>query len=477
MAAKKYLAIDLGASSGRAMVGAFDGGRLELSEVLRFPNEPVTMAGTLYWDLPRIYSACIGGINRALSLHDITSVGIDTWGVDYGLIDAEGRVMGNPVHYRDLRTDAAAVCAEKRFGLDRLYRLTGIAHQKFNTVFQLMAEPRYMIDNADRLLFMPDLLIYLLTGVKAAEFTIASTSQLLSAGTHCFSREILALAGAKESLFPEMVYPGSYRGDMRGTGLRVVSAASHDTASAVAAAPFGKGGAYLSSGTWSLIGVIEDKPVLTDNARLYNFTNEGAADGKTRFLRNIMGMWIIQECAREWAAKGESISWDGIAAAAAGAKPFARFIDPDDDMFYSPGDMPAKIAKYCAATGQKAPEGIGETARTVYESLAMKYRWALEKIAECTGRRPDSLNIVGGGCNNALLNRMTANAAGVPVYAGPAEATAAGNILVQAMADGELTSAEDIKEAVRRSFDIKCFMPEDTAVWNENYERFREITE
>ncbi len=478
---------DFGASNGRAVHGAFDGNRLTIRELHRFPNEPVQVGDTLYWDVLRLFQQMQQGLFKA-AREGITpaAVGIDTWGVDFGLLDRNGRLLSNPVHYRDGRTDGMM---EKAYGIlqkEEIFHHTGLAFMQFNTLYQLLALRRAddpTLAAAKRLLFMPDLFSYFLSGETGTEYTIASTSQLTDPRTRGWSPPIFDAFGLPKELFAPLCEPGTVRGALRGVlkaqmGIQgetlVVAGAQHDTAAAVAAVPAeGKNFAYISSGTWSLLGAETGAPVISPGVLDANYTNEGGVCGTTRVLKNIMGMWILQECRRAWLAEGTCEDYAGLAALAEQEAPFRSLFDPDDDRFLSPGDMPGRIRAYCLETNQPAPETRGQFARAIYESLALKYRWALKRLErDILGRAVDCLHIVGGGSHNALLNRMTASAIQKPVIAGPGEATAIGNLLIQAMALGAVGSLADLRAVVRASFDTVTCMPENGGAWDDAYGRF-----
>lgn len=485
------LGFDLGASGGRAIHGAFDGEKLVLDDVHRFPNEPVQVGDTLQWDILRLYHEMLTGLGKAVrGGYTPVSVGIDTWGVDFGLLDRDGRLLSNPVHYRDARTEGMMAAAQRVMPKEEIFRHTGLAFMPFNTLYQLMALKQandVTLDVARTLLFTPDLLAYFLSGEKGTEYTIASTGQLTDPRTRDWSPAILDGFALPAGLFTPIVEPGTVRGKLRPqvmsplgitADIKVVLAPQHDTAAAVAAVPaaFGRF-AYISSGTWSLLGAETDAPVISPGVLDANYTNEGGVCGTTRVLKNIMGLWIIQECRRQWLREGGSEDWAGLAALAEDAAPFAALFDPDDDRFMAPGDMPGRIRAYCAQTGQRVPQSRGEVARAVYESLALKYRWALGRLErDILGYGVDCLHIVGGGSQNGLLNRMTANAVGKPVLAGPGEATATGNLLMQAVALGALGGLADMRAVVRASFAPQVYEPRDGAAWDDAYARFLQVT-
>jgi rhamnulokinase len=436
-----FAAVDLGASSGRVMVGRVEPGMLRLEQAARFPNEPVRTSGTLHWDILGLYRGVLAGLRAA---GPVRSIGIDSWAVDYGLLDASGALLGNPVHYRDARTDGVPARVAELLGPpqqaeQRLYALTGVQKQPFNTLYQLVAAAGTPImAAARRLLLVPDLIAYWLTGEPGAEFTNASTTQLLDLRTGDWARPLMAELGIRPSLFPPLRAPGTVIGPvLAGPGLPgapdVVAVASHDTASAVVGVPAVTANfAYISCGTWSLVGLELDRPVLTEASRLANFTNEGGVDGTVRFLRNVMGLWPLQESMRGWGLT----DLGGLLRDAAREPAFGAVVDLDDPVFLPPGDMPARIAAACRAAGQPVPGTPPAVARCILDSLAVAHRRAVREAQELSGRHADAVHVVGGGARNTLLCQLTADACGLPVLAGPVEATALGNVLVQARAAG-----------------------------------------
>jgi rhamnulokinase len=486
MNALDLLAFDFGASSGRAIRGTYDGTRLQCTTVHQFPNGPVELQGHLYWDLLRFLLEIEEGIRRATKSSGgaTASIGIDTWGVDFGLLDRNGDLLGNPYHYRDRRTDGMFEEAFARIPREDLFRKTGVAFQPFNTLFQLLAmrlQKPAVLEQAGTLLMMPDLLAYALTGERGTEYTDASTSQLLDASSRTWSDEILKAMGIPREIFTPISAPGTTRGTLResiaaGTGagrIPVIAVAGHDTASAVVAVPLsGPGSAYLSSGTWSLLGVETLTPCVDEASMMANLTNEGGFGNRIRLLRNVMGLWMVQECKREWDAAGGIAGFDDLVHRAGQSAPFVSFVDPDARVFYAPGPMEQRIREFCRTTGQKVPDGQGAVVRCVYESLALKYRWAVEHLEAVTHSRVDELVIVGGGARNVLLNQLTANALKRPVVAGPSEATAIGNLLVQLHALGEAGGLDELREIVRVSFPTTRYEPEDPGAWDGAYERF-----
>jgi rhamnulokinase len=476
-------AADLGASGGRVIVGRVGSGpagtsRLDLHEVHRFPNTPVRALGTLHWDILALYDAVLAGLRAAGRDFDLASVGIDSWGVDFGLLDASGALLGNPVHYRDERTSGVADRLGGVVAADELYAVTGIQVLPFNTIYQLAAAAQTpQLDVARTLLLIPDLLGYWLTGEAGAELTNASTTALLDARTQDWAWPLIGRAGLPASVLPPLRRPGDLVGPLlpavaEAAGLParlpVTAVGSHDTASAVAAVP-ARGGdfAYVSCGTWSLVGMELDAPVLSAASRAANFTNEVGIDGTIRYLRNVMGLWLLQESSRTWAAAGRPVDQDDLAAQAARLPPLSFVIDPDDPAFLAPGDMPSRIAAACRALGQPVPESPVQTARCILDSLALAYRRAIIDVQELSGRHVDTVHLVGGGARNAVLCQLTADACGLPVVAGPAEATAIGNILVQARAVGAAPDELDgMRALIRETQPLRRFEPSgDSAAW------------
>jgi len=483
-----YLAIDLGASSGRGIIGRFDGSKIHLKEISRFSNDPVKVNGRFYWDILRIFHEIKGAIRQSvLDGYDIVSLGIDTWGVSYGFINSDGNLISNPVHYRDVRTNGVIEKSSEIISVEDMYKITGIQSIDFNTIYQLYVEKKERsgsISLADKLLFIPDLLNYFLTGKAFTEYTIASTGAILDAGKRGLAYEMLKKFGIDDKLFAPLVMPGNCVGellpevieDVGNTDAVVINVAAHDTASAVISVPAQDNEfIYISSGTWSLMGTELDEPLINEESCRMNYTNEGGFDGKIRFLKNIMGLWLIQESRRQWRREGLEYSFADLEKAAREAAPFTCFIDPDDKRFSTPGNLPRRIAEYCRETEQKIPEGVGETIRCIYESLALKYRQTAEGLCALTHITPDAINIVGGGSQDKLLNQMTANACGIKVIAGPTEATALGNIVVQAIANGEIKDIGEARKIIADSFDTVIYEPSDREEWDRAYERFIRI--
>jgi rhamnulokinase len=489
-AARAHLAVDLGAGSGRAMLGVLEGDRLDLAEVHRFENRPCRLPGGLHWDVPALQRNVEEGIRRALAAAadrgvGLATVGVDTWGVDYALISASGALVGLPVCYRDERFGPACERALQRVSAETVYDATGIQLMAINSLFQLFAQAQRdpgMLQAAARLLFMPDLFHFLLTGVAVVESTIASTSQMLDARTGRWASSLLADLELPEHLLGgPPAPPGTAIGPLRpeiaaeldGAGdLRVVTPAAHDTASAVAAVPAEPGASwcFISSGTWSLLGAELETPCVSEAARRANFTNELGVGGTTRFLKNITGLWILQECRRTLAAAGDDLGYAELARLAGAAEPRRTLIDPSDAVFMAPGDMPERIAAYARRTGQPVPATSGELVRCCLDSLALGYRRTLAQLESVLGRRFDVIHVVGGGGRNALLNQLTADATGRTVLVGPAEATAMGNVLVQAL--GGAADLVRVREIVRASVEVERFEPGATAPWDDAQERF-----
>ena len=483
-----FLGFDFGASSGRAMLGVFDGETISIEEIHRFSNDPVMLCGRFVWDLPRLVFEMKQALLK-LSKRNIkvSGIGIDTWGVDFGLLDKNGHLLGLPVHYRDARTDTIAEEVFKVMPKEELFGITGTAFNQFNTLFQLYAmklEGDPTLDAAEEMLFMPDLLAYFLTGKKGVDYTIASTSELLDAKTRSWSKEVFEKLGLPEKLTAPIQMPGTLRGTLlpdiaQECGvdeIPVYVVGGHDTASAVAAVPAkGNDYAYLSSGTWSLLGVLSKEPKTGVNVMNAEYTNEGAVDGSIRLLKNIMGLWIIQECKREWDRRSDKVDFAELVKMAEQAPKFKAILNVDDPCFMAPGNMPKRIQEYCKRTGQAVPEGRGEISRVIYESLALKYRWAIERLEnDILNQKISQLNIVGGGSKNVLLNQFTADALGRNVIAGPGEGTVIGNLLLQAQAVGAL-KAENRADVVAKSFPTETYYPQNTAAWDEAYERYLKL--
>jgi rhamnulokinase len=473
-----YVAIDLGAESGRIIAGD-----VESMEVIhRFPNTPVRIGDSLFWNALGIFSEIKKGLKEAFARYGnrVVSLGVDTWGVDYGLLDLHGELLGNPYHYRDSRTDHVPEQVFEKVPREQVYRTTGIQIMQINTLYQLYSFSRNhpeMFQAARHLLTTPNLFNYWLSGALKNEYSITTTTQLYNPVKREWAYDLINSLGLKEDLFGEIVMPGAVVGTLLPSiaqelgapeGVRVVAVGCHDTASAVAAVPALRGDdapryAYLSSGTWSLLGIESPQPIITEASSKYNFTNEGAADGGIRFLKNIMGLWIVQECKRSWDESGKAYSYAELTELAAEHGPADFTIDVSDDRFLKPGlideSMPERVEAYCRETGQTAPSDVGGMVRGVLESLAHTYVETLGSIKEITGNSVEVLHIIGGGSQNDLLSQLTADAAGIPVYAGPVEATAIGNMLVQAVTAGDIESLDAGRKRVRDAYSIKEFTP------------------
>ncbi|MDO4742527.1 MAG: rhamnulokinase family protein [bacterium] len=482
---KRILAFDFGASSGRAMIGTLENNQLNIVEIHRFANEPVTINGRLYWDVLRLFHEIKQGIVIANQKGGFDSIGIDTWGVDYGLLDENDEILSNPSHYRDSRTEGIPEeIFEKFISKDELYKKTGIQSLNINTIFQLYYDAKYRPNRfalAKTFLMIPDLFAFLLTGCKRLEYTIASTTGLLNPVTKTIDNELLDRLGIDKSIFPKIIMPGEAYGnlskeicdELHCDSVPVFAVATHDTASAVVSVPSDTDDcAYVSCGTWSLLGTLLENPVLTTDSDSVGFTNEGAADGKIRYLRNIMGLWLIQQSRQEYKRRGLDVSFDEMEKQAKNAQPFAAFINPDDVLFSPPGDMPSRVSEFCKRTGQTVPDSMGSVLRCIYESLAFKYRRSIEGMEKITGKKFTKLYMVGGGIKDQLLCQMAANACSIPVIAGPVEATVTGNILIQNMAFGHIKDLMEIRSIVKQGTPIKEYLPQDSDIWNEQYDRF-----
>lgn len=486
---KKYIAIDIGAESGRVILGSVSSEKLELAQVHRFDNGPVHEEGSLHWDFNKIFSEIKTGIARATKQAgaQVWSLGIDTWGVDFGLLDSSGQLIENPYHYRDSRTDGVMEKAFELMSKEQIYEDTGLQFLQFNTIYQLLSmrlARSAALARATNLLFMPDLFSYALCGKIYSEYTIASTSQLMDMRTGQWSREIFDRLSLPLGMMAKTVKPGTVVGQVLakvgseiGCGpIPVIAVGAHDTASAVAAVPASDDKwAYISCGTWSLIGVETTEPVINDKTFKGDFTNEGGVEGTVRLLKNVMGLWLIQQCKRQLESEGTELSYEELTEVADKAKPFKRYIDANDVSFLAPGDMPARINDYFERSGQKRVEDKGVIVRTVLEGLAFRVRWTIERLEEIISEELDTLHIVGGGVQNKLLCQFVANAAGKKVVAGPVEVTAAGNILMQAKATGQIKSLEQLRGIVANSFELKRYQPQDKSTWDKHYRRIRKL--
>ncbi|MBR6791210.1 MAG: rhamnulokinase [Oscillospiraceae bacterium] len=486
---KRVLAFDFGASSGRAMLATLKDGKIDLKEIHRFGNDPVEVNGTLYWDVLRLWFEIRQAITKANAEGGFDSIGIDTWGVDFGLLDEKGQLLMNPVHYRDTRTEGISdEIFENVISKDDLYMKAGIQYMRFNTIYQLsylVKEYPWLLEKTDVMLLMPDLFAYFLTGAKRSEFTITSTSNLMDPEKKEWSTELCEKLGIPTRIFPAMIHPGEQYGMLRPElceelgckPVPVIAVATHDTASAVVSAPASdKDFVYISCGTWSLFGTENECPVINEASAAANFTNEGGYGGTTRFLKNIMGLWLIQESRRQWIREGEDVTYAMLEKEALVEEPFRSFIDVDDPAFETPGNLPRRVKEYCRKTGQPVPETRGQVMRCIYESLAMKYRRTFLQLQELTGKTYHSIHVVGGGIKDTLLCRLAADAVGAKVLAGPAEATATGNAAVQFISLGELSDLWDARAAIARSIDLKVYEPADTASWDAHYARYLKVT-
>lgn len=483
------LAFDIGASSGRALLGSLQGRRLQVEEILRFPNDPVQVGDHLYWDILRLYHDIKQGILKAKHLGRIpASIAIDTWAVDYCLIGKTGELLGNPYHYRDHRTDGMM---EEVFALiprEEIFSRTGIQFLPFNTIYQLYAQQQQnpaMLQEARHFLMMPDAFRYFLTGELYNEFSNATTTQLYNPAAGGWDTHLLERLGIPAHLFGTIAEPGTWAGRVRPAlcdelgvpAIPVVAVAEHDTGSAVAAVPAAETDfIYLSCGTWSLMGTEIPEALISEQALALNFTNEGGVNHSFRLLKNIMGLWLLQECRREWEKEGKYFPYEELVLQAQAAPPFRSLIDPDHLSFLNPAHMPEAIQQYCKQTGQPVPEDAGQITRCILESLALKYRYVFERTESLTGKTYSRLHMVGGGCQNELLCQFTAHALGKPVWAGPVEASAIGNILVQLIALGEISGLPEAREIVRESFPLDIYQPENQPAWEEAYRSFLERT-
>ena len=486
-----FLAFDLGAESGRAVVGHLENSRLSIEEVHRFPNGPVQVGNSIYWDLLRLWSEIQIGLGHATTQagENLISIGLDTWGVDFGLLDEQDNLLGNPYHYRDNRTNGMMDEVLKIVPRAIIYETTGIQFMQLNSLYQLFAMVQAnssMLKSAQTFLNIPDLLNFWLTGHRVSEFTIATTTQCYNPHTATWAYPLLEQLGIPGHIFQEIVSPGtildrilpaiaSISGCNR---IPVIASAGHDTASAVAAIPTSSPDyIYISSGTWSLLGTEITQPIITAKALAYDFTNEGGVYGTIRLLKNIMGLWLIQECRREWRRRGNTYSYDDLTQMAASVPPSSQnpLIWPGDSRFLSPGDMPTRIQAYCSETRQSIPQAPGAITRCVLESLALEYRRISSQIEDLLNRSLPVIHIIGGGSRNRLLNQLTADATGKIVISGPAEATAIGNILVQAIATQKIESLAEGRAIVRQSFEVSTFEPQHSNIWDELYERYLKL--
>ncbi len=489
MAIHKFLALDFGAESGRAILGIIEKDTITLEEIHRFANRQVKIHGRIYWDILYLFDELKKGLSLAAHLghQDIQSIGVDTWGVDYGFIDSAGQLVGNPVAYRDERTNGMMEKAFKKISREEIYQHTGIQFMQLNTIFQLFSyyqENNPQIKISDRLILLPDLFTYLLTGKVISEYTMASTTQLLDARTKTWAKPIFKKLGIPVNIMPPINHPGSVVGPLvediaaeTGIGtVKVVLPAGHDTACAVAAVPAnGDNWAYLSSGTWSLLGVEIDQPIINEISLEYGFTNEGGVNNTIRLLKNTMGLWLLQQCRKSWANSGRQYDYDELSRLAKESEPFRSIINPDHEGFLNPMDMPAAINQYCKENSQPVPQTVGQYVRLIFESLAFKYRWIIERLNNVLNNPVEVIHIVGGGSQNAMINQFTANATGLTVKAGPVEATAIGNIMMQAIAGGVISSVEEGRKMVSGSFPVTTFEPQNHSLWEEHYKKVEKL--
>lgn len=483
---RAYLAFDLGAESGRAILGQLRSGVLDIHEAHRFPNQPVLTADSVHWDVLNLWHEMQRGFAEVPRTIKLDSVAVDAWGVDYALIGEGGELLANPFHYRDHRNDGMVEAVCRRVPRKQIYSITGIQFMQINTLYQVYAACQLtpkLIASAASLVTIPDLFNYWLSGALGVEYTNATTTQFVDANTRRWATGLLNELDIPDRLMPQIFQPGSVIGRLKSqvsfkfAGTPVVAPACHDTGSAVAAIETAGRAAFLSSGTWSLLGAEIPAPIVTDRACQLNFTNEGGVCGTIRLLKNIGGLWLLQSCRRAWSKAGQEYSYEELLTAAAGLpNSFASLVDPDDPSFLSPENMPDAIAAYCARTGQPAPQSPSEYTQCILESLAFKYRAVLESLEELTGSRFSEIRIIGGGSKNRLLNQFTANACGRTVVAGPVEATALGNIAMQMLATGAVASLQEARAVIERSFPSERYEPKDSDRWDRAYARFVQMT-
>jgi rhamnulokinase len=487
-AAKQLLAFDLGAESGRGVLGKFDGNQLTLDVVHRFPNGGVRIRDGLYWDILRLFEEMKNTLRIAAGRHGrLDSLGIDTWGVDFALLGRGDDLLGNPRHYRDALTEGVLDEVFAHLPREEIFRQTGIQFMRFNSLFQLVALKRDhspLLETAKSLLFIPDLLHFWFTGIKCNELTIASTSQFYDPVSQSWAFALFERCGLPTDILGRIAQPGAELGQLLPSvmaetnqpAVPVILPASHDTGSAVAAVPAtGDSWCYISSGTWSLMGAEISRPIIDERSLHFNFTNEVGVRGTIRFLKNIMGLWLVQECRRSWERAGQSYGYDELMRLAQRAPALVSIVDPDDSSFHLPSSMPSAIADFCQRTGQAVPRDPGAIVRCALESLALRYRWVLERLEEMLGRRLEVIHIVGGGSQNLLLNQLAADACNRVVLSGPVEATAIGNVLVQAIGLGLIGSLAEARQVVSRSFQLQRFEPENSERWNDPYARFVQL--
>ena len=484
---RPYLAFDLGAESGRAILAHLHSGVLTTQEIHRFKNEPVEYGGSLHWDVARLWWEVRKAIS-GLEEMQLAGIGVDAWGVDYALLGEKGELLQNPFHYRDARTTGMMQEVFRKVAKEEIYWATGIQFMPINTLYQLFAAVREtpsLIKTAQKLLTIPDLFHYWLTGNAVCEFTNATTTQLVNPLTRTWAKELIGRLEFPNHLWSEIVEPGTLLGNLLPSITRssvltdtpVIAPATHDTGSAVAAICAREGTAFLSSGTWSLLGTELDAPVISSEAFRLNFTNEGGVSGTTRLLKNVMGLWMLQRCRQTWAARGQCYEYLELMELAARQESFHCLVDPDHESFLRPSDMPLAIDQFCARTHQPSPKSPAAYARAILESLAFKYRIVLSHLEKLMGRRVDRIRVIGGGSKNRLLDQLTADATGRTVLAGPAEATALGNVAIQILATGAATSLKEVRAIVDRSYPAEVFEPLDTEKWNQQAERFEHYCE
>jgi rhamnulokinase len=481
---KPYLAFDFGAQSGRAVLAHLQSGILTIKEVHRFANEPVEYSGALHWDMPRLWLEVRHALSR-LSEVALAGIAVDAWGVDYALLGERGELLQNPYHYRDRRTDGIMEEVLSRINKEEIYKTTGIQFMPINTLYQLFAARRQtpkLLDAAKSLLTIPDLFNYWLTGNAVCEFTNATTTQMVDPRKRAWAVSLIQSLGLPAHLPAPIVEPGSIVGtllpEIAGhsalAGATVIAPACHDTGSAVAAISARDGTAFLSSGTWSLLGTELDSPVITPDALRMNFTNEGGVNGTARLLKNVMGLWMLQGCHQSWRAQGLSLDYRELIELAAPEASFRTLVNPDDESFLRPSDMLSAISQFCTRTHQPVPQEPGAFVRAVLESLAFKYRLVLRDLEQVGGKRIGQIRIIGGGSKNRLLNQLTADATGRTVLSGPAEATALGNVAIQILATGGASSLQEVRAIVDRSFPTETFEPRETGLWDQHAERFEQ---
>ena len=480
---KRILAFDFGASSGRAMLATYSNGKIDMREIHRFSNDPVFLGDTMYWDIVRLWFEIKQGIIKALQEGPVDAIGIDTWGVDFALIDKNGELLQNPVHYRDKRTNGIPEKVFEKVSAHELYGRTGTQTLHFNTIYQLYylaTERPDLLARADKMLMIPDFFAYLLTGVARGEMTNASTTNFFNPYDKTWDTELLTRLGIPTHMLPELIRPGECYGmlsdslaeEFKCAPMPVIAVCTHDTASAVAAAPAKGDFIYVSCGTWSLFGTELAAPCITPESEAVQYTNEGGWSGSIRFLKNIIGLWLIQESRRQWIKEGQNVSYADLEREALSAEPFRCFIDCDAPEFETAGDLPGRVREFCRATGQYVPQTRGEVMRCIYQSLAMKYRSNYEKLCALTGKTYPHIHMVGGGIKDTLLCRLTANATGATVLAGPAEATVMGNIAVCLIALGEISDIGEARAAVSRSDTLATYKPTDTEAWSNAYAEY-----